>query len=37
MNNGTHDGDRERAASIVKNMVYCKKVEKKNPYFNKKI
>jgi hypothetical protein len=36
MKNGGHDGDRERAGSIAKNLHFNKKVKKSHPYFNKK-
>lgn len=36
MQNGTHESDREKATSIVKNLRYNRSVIKSNPFFNKK-
>ena len=36
MKNGTHEGDRERATSIVKNLEFNKRISLKHPYFNRK-
>lgn len=36
MLNGTHESDREKATSIVKNLRYNRQVTKTNPFFNKK-
>lgn len=32
---GTHESDREKATSIVKNLKYNKQVSKTNPFFNR--
>jgi len=37
MKNAVHDGDREKATSISKNLVPTRKILVKDPFFNKRV